>query len=346
MQWIGTNTDFDEQRKTAQALQESERRLKLAQKAAGIGSLEVDIASGRVFGSESFWHLWGLTPRESASISEIEELVIPEDRNIKSTPKTRADGSAAPQVEYRIRRPDTGEIRWLSRHMEFIFDERGKPVTMFGVAQDVTDRREADARQKMLTHELEHRIKNLLAMVAAIAAKTLKNSDLDTARETFLQRIRSLGEAHDIMNETKWRGASMHQVIEATVAAMPHDQIAIAGPPVSLNPRMGLTLSLAVNELATNALKYGALSTPEGRVMISWSHDLSAPAEEEAFVWRWREEGGPVVVEPTRRGFGSFLLERVFGLDFGGSVDLKYEGDGLVCTLTAPSPAHYVKDYN
>lgn len=345
LQWIGTNTDFDEQRKTAQALEESERRLKLAQKAAGIASLEVDIVTGRVFGSDSFWPLWGLSPRESASIAEIEAIVVPEDRHIKSTAETRASGTAASHVEYRIRRPDTGEIRWLARTIDFIFDERGKPIKMFGVVQDVTDRRESDARQKMLTHELEHRIKNLLALVSAIAARTLKSGDIDSAREAFLQRLRSLGEAHDIMNETKWRGASMQQVIEATVAALPHDQIRISGPALSLHPRMGLTMALAVNELATNAMKYGALSMPDGRVTISWSTDLSTPANDQAFVWRWQEEGGPAVSVPSRRGFGTFLLERVFGADFGGAVVIEHREEGLVCMLTAPSPGVEMADY-
>lgn len=345
LQWIGTNTDFDEQRKTAQALEESERRLNLAQKAAGIASLEVDIASGMVFGSESFWSIWGLSPRDSISIADIEAIVVPEDRHITSTAETRATGNAASHVEYRIRRPDTGEIRWLARTIDFIFDAQGNPIKMFGVVQDVTDRRESEARQKILTHELEHRIKNLLALVSAIAARTLKNADIDTAREAFLQRLRSLGEAHDIMNETKWRGASMQQVIEATVAALPLEQIRISGPALSLHPRMGLTMALAVNELATNAMKYGALSKPDGRVTISWSNDLSTPANEEAFVWRWQEEGGPEVSMPSRRGFGTFLLERVFSADFGGAVVIEHRRDGLSCMLTAPSPGVEAADY-
>ena len=330
--------DVTNRHNTEAALRDSERRLALAQDAAGIAALEVDIESGLVMGSESLWRLWGLTPRESASTGLLESIIIPEDTGLASTVDTRYKGTAAPHVEYRIRRPDTGEIRWLSRHIDFVKDEHGRPVKMFGVMQDVTDRRESEARQKLLAHELEHRIKNLLAMVGAIASRTLRNTDLDTAREAFLQRLRSMSEAHDIMNDTRWRGAAMEQIIKATVAAMPTDQIAISGPPLSIPPHMALTLSLAVNELATNAVKYGALSRPEGRVDIAWSLKASDNADDQEFVWRWVETGGPKVSEPKRRGFGTFLIERVFSADFGGTVKVELSPEGLVCVLTAPAP--------
>ena len=123
--------------------------------------------TGDVFGSEGFWDLWGLSPRDSVHISVLENIVVPEDKDIRSNEDTRKQGTAVPNVEYRIRRVDTGELRWLSRHIDFVRDETGKPVKMFGVMQDITDRRQAQARQELLTHELEHRIKNILAMVAA-----------------------------------------------------------------------------------------------------------------------------------------------------------------------------------
>jgi PAS domain S-box-containing protein len=337
VQWIGTNTDIDDQKQVAQQLLESERRLQLSQNAAGIAALELDIASGTVLGSEGFWNLWGLSPRDSVHISVLENIVLPEDKDIRSNPQTRKQGSAAPNVEYRIRRPDTGEVRWLSRHIDFVHDEAGKPVKMFGVMQDITDRREAQARQELLTHELEHRIKNILAMVAAVASQTLRNTDIETASAVFNERLRALANAHDILNKTRWTSASMRQVVENTIAAFPTEQIAISGPTLPINPKMALTLSLAVNELGTNALKYGALSTPEGRVSIEWALEPAAEGEVK-LIWRWRESGGPPVTPPTRRGFGRFLIERVFGADFGGSVRIDYHPDGVECVLTAPPP--------
>lgn len=340
VRWIGTNTDIDDQKQVAQALLQSERRLQLSQNAAGIAALELDIATGTVVGSEGFWDLWGLPPRDSVHISVLENIVIPEDKHVRSNPRTREEGTAVPSVEYRIRRPDTGELRWLSRHIDFVHDETGKPVKMFGVMQDVTDRREAQARQELLTHELEHRIKNILAMVSAIASQTLRNStDIAAASATFTERLRALANAHDILNKTRWTSASIREVVDNTIATFPVERIKVSGPALPINPKMALTLALAVNELATNALKYGALSTLDGKVTIDWSlrPSVERPGETR-LIWTWRERGGPPVTVPSRRGFGRFLIERVLGTDFGGSVQIDYNPDGVECVLNAPAP--------
>ena len=234
----------------------------LAQNAAGIASLELDIETGNVIGSEKFWDLWGLTPRQSAHISVLENIVIPQDKDIRSNPETRKSGTAAPSVEYRIKRPDNGQLRWLARHIEFTRDETGHPLKMFGVMQDITERKEAEAHQKLLTHELEHRIKNILAMVSAIASQTLRNSDLETASASFNERLRALAAAHDILTRTRWTEASIADVINSTISIFPVKQISVSGPSLSISPKMALSLALAVNELGTNSQKYGALSVP------------------------------------------------------------------------------------
>ncbi len=331
--WLGTNTDIEDQRQTLQRLAESERRFRLSQNAAGIASLELDIASGTVIGSDFFWQLWGLSPRASEHISVLEAIVLPEDRNVRSTEETRQNGTASLKVDYRIRRPDSGEIRWLSRNIEFVHDADGRPVKMFGVVQDVTDRKEAEARQNMLTHELEHRIKNILAMVSAIAAQTLRNADLETAAATFSERLRALSNAHDILTRTRWTAAALGDVVRSAVSPLPAERIAISGPDVSLGPKMALSLALAINELGTNALKYGALSTETGRVTVSWTIE-----EDATMLWRWSEDGGPPVVPPKRRGFGRFLIERVLAADFHGKVGIEYLPKGVEVILTAPAP--------
>ncbi len=340
-QWIGTNTDIDDQKRAETALRESERRLQLSQKAAGIASLELDIASGTVVGAEGFFELWGLGHRDSVHISVLENLVIPEDRAVRSNPESRKNGTAETSVEYRIHRADTGEQRWLSRSIEFVRDGAGKPITMFGVMQDVTERREAQSRQQLLTYELEHRIKNILSMVTAIASQTFRNTDINIARDAFLERLQALAKAHDILNDTRWTNASMRQVIESTMAALPQDQIRITGPALSINPKMALSLSLAVNELATNAMKYGALSTANGTVTIAWSLYPAEAGGEPKLIWRWTEHGGPPVIPPKHRGFGSLLLERVFGVDFGGSSRIEYRSEGVECSLVAPPPLQF-----
>ncbi len=342
LQWIGANTDIDEQKRITQALFESEHRLQLSQNAAGIASLELDVASGMVKGGERFWGLWGLSDRDSVHISVLENIVIPDDRRIRSTEATRQAGTAVPSVEYRIKRPDTGEKRWLARHIEFVRDVTGKPVKMFGVMQDVTDRKEAEVRQELLVHELEHRIKNILAMVSAIASQTLRNTDLESARAVFADRLKALATAHDILNQTRWTNASLHEVIESTIAAFPGDRISIEGPQLAINPKMALSMALAVNELATNASKYGALARPEGRVRIRWTLGPGQSEETAGLTWTWSETGGPPVSPPGRRGFGTLLLERVLATDFGGTVQLSYAFGGFECTLTSTTIPHSV----
>jgi PAS domain S-box-containing protein len=300
--------------------------------------LELDIATGTVLGSPGFWELWGLSQRESVHISVLEQLVIPEDAAIRSTPQSRARGDAIPTVEYRIRRHDSGELRWLYRSIDFVRDAVGKPVKMFGVMQDITDRKEAESRQQLLVHELEHRIKNILAMVTAIVSQTLRDTDIDSARTALTARLRALANAHDLLNKTRWTNASIEEVVQATIAPFSVRQISVRGPRLPLDPKRALSLALAVNELATNALKYGALSTSTGMVSIEWSATLQGDASKDRILtWRWKETGGPPVDQPLRRGFGSLLLKRVLAIDFNGAVELDYCPDGVQCVLTAPS---------
>ncbi len=215
--WIGTNTDIDNQIRTERALRDSELRLRLSQQAGGIASLEVDVATGEVFGDDGLWALWGLPPAESVPIGVLENLVVPEHAAIRSNEATRAAGTAAPKVEYQIRRADTGALRWISRDIEFRYDAEGRPTKMFGVMRDVTEAKEAEARQRILTHELEHRIKNILATVAAIASQTLRDTDIDTARTSLNQRLQALAAGHDILNRARWTQASLASVVAAAI---------------------------------------------------------------------------------------------------------------------------------
>ncbi|MCX7305914.1 MAG: PAS domain S-box protein [Hyphomicrobiales bacterium] len=337
LRWIGTNTDIEDQRQAYQRFLDSERRLRLSQDAAGIASMEVDIASGAIFGSDIFWDLFGLPKAESVHTSVVEALVLPEDRHIRSSPETRKAGTASPNVEYRIRRSDNDDIRWISRHMEFLNDAQGRPVKMFGVLRDITEQKEAQARQVLLTHELEHRIKNILATVSAIASQTLRGDNMDASRTAFNERLRALANAHDLLTRTQWTSASLESVIASAISPFPADRIAVVGPSVVLGPKRALSLALAINELGTNSLKYGALSVPAGEVSINWSRETGENGEP-AIVLTWVESGGPPVSVPSRRGFGRFLIERVLAADFGGTVRIDFNAGGVECTLRAPWP--------
>lgn len=214
-----------------------------------------------------------------------------------------------------------------------IFGADGAPTHLLSISRDVSDLRESEARHAFLNAELQHRIKNMLAMVSAIASQTLKGSEIAERRQVFTARIGALSHAHDILVQTEWKGASLRSVIEATLVTNAADAhcFSITGPDIELAPAKALSMTLAIHELATNAAKYGALSTPSGRVEIEWQIDSDADPR---FSFRWREVGGPAVGTPTFEGFGSKLISRVLAADFNGQVRTQYLPSGFVCEFT------------
>lgn len=196
----------------------------------------------------------------------------------------------------------------------------------------------ADEQQAILNRELSHRMKNTLAIVQAIATQTLRNaSDLAGASDTLSARLVALGRAHDLLLTGESESADMRAIIEGALEL--HDdrqsgRFTLEGPDLRVGEAAALSLALMIHELATNAAKYGALSRPQGRVRIGWA--ISGQAGEETVQLRWQESGGPPVTPPTRKGFGSRLIERGLSGAVGGEVVTDYRPEGLTCTLTAP----------
>jgi two-component sensor histidine kinase len=241
------------------------------------------------------------------------------------------DGDGRYDVEYRVKQPD-GTWRWLSAWGLVEFEGEGPDrtaVAIAGASRDLTERKKAEDFQRMLLDELNHRVKNTLATVHAITAQTLRSArDLPTARDALEKRIMSMAKAHDLLTARSWTGACLTDVVARALEAFPEGQVEITGPPVELPSRHVLALSLALHELATNATKYGALSCPQGQVGVHWRVDAGE------LQLRWEESGGPAVLAPTTKGFGSRLLQQLVG-DLGGTLGLDFEPAGLRCTLTA-----------
>ena len=232
-------------------------------------------------------------------------------------------------VEYRLRRRDAG-YRWVRSRASPRRDSAGNIMLWYGVIEDIHDRKVAEEHQRLLINELNHRVKNTLATVQAIAFQTLKGDiSLVEARQRFEARLMALSRAHNLLTEQNWEGAFLGKVVRDATDYLAEDRFEVFGESLWLAPRAALALALALHELSTNAAKYGALSNESGRVTISWSVDGGS------LRFEWKERGGPPVSEPAGRGFGSRLIERGLAADLGGPAQLLFEPDGLRCVIAA-----------
>lgn len=212
------------------------------------------------------------------------------------------------------------------------------------ILRDETASKLADEQRVLLLNELNHRIKNTLATVQSIAEQTLRSGKVEAAtRESLTSRLLALSQAHDVLVQENWSAADLHAIVSQAMA--PHlpaeaGVLEANGPPLRVNPHQAVALSLALHELATNALKYGALSASEGRVTITWNVWLDGEGRRYMNLL-WEERGGPPVKPPQETGFGTRLLAKTFGRESGGRARLEYRPTGVQCVLDLPlsSPA-------
>jgi two-component system, chemotaxis family, CheB/CheR fusion protein len=217
--------------------------------------------------------------------------------------------------------------------------EAGRDELILIAIEDITERRRFEEHREILVGELNHRIKNVMATVQAIASQTLNSaSSMEEARATFGSRLVALGKSHDLLTRENWAGADLRDIVSDTVK--PHsagsNRFRIDGPHLWLVPSAALSIAMALHELVTNAAKYGALTSEEGQVTIAWQ--LVGDGKDRRLSLQWTESGGPPVIPPTRKGFGSSLVQRVLAAELGGKVDVVYETSGVVCTIDAPMP--------
>jgi two-component sensor histidine kinase len=200
------------------------------------------------------------------------------------------------------------------------------------VFRDVTDRKSAEEHRELLINELNHRVKNTLTMVQAIATQTFKGADT-AARADFEQRLMTLSSVHSLLTDESWDSAELHALIRASLRPHlggPRERLSFEGPNFRLRPKSAVALSMALHELGTNALKYGSLSAESGTVALSWT------ITDARFRLRWQELGGPPVTPPARTGFGSRMIERGLSAELQGKVAIDYRPGGIICTIDAP----------
>lgn len=339
------------------ALAESEARLRFALEAGRLGSWELTLATGRLRVSSICAANLGLRdPSEIPTYDRLLERVHPEDREHQQAMVRQALNTGSPlDMEYRTIWPD-GSIHWVQVRGRAVYDKDGTPTGLAGVSLNITERKKAEERQLLLLEELNHRVKNTLAMVQSIARQTLRAApSVEAFPDAFQSRLRALAQAHDLLTRRHWQGASLSEIAALTLEPHVHaGRVRVGGPPVNLTTGVAVSLHLAFHELATNAAKYGALSAEHGRVDLDWeiAQPEQLPAREGsgptvpgqfarvgaggALVLRWRESGGPPVVPPTRRGFGSRLIERGLAHELEGDVALAFDPAGVRCRLVIP----------
>lgn len=232
-----------------------------------------------------------------------------------------------------VRRHRSGRLLDVSLTVSPIYDADGRLIGASKIARDITARKEAERVQDVLIGELNHRVKNVLATVAAIARQTFTGrQDIETARTVFDARLQSLGRAHDLLRRGSWEAAGLRAAVSEALAAYPPEQFDISGPDVNVSPKAVLALALILHELATNAAKYGSLAVNSGKVAVWW--EVSRP--EAHLMISWKETGGPQVIPPTRKGFGSRLIQALSAGQLQGKVELNYDVSGVRCMIVAP----------
>lgn len=318
---------------STERLRQSEERRSLALSAAQMGSCEADLVSGIATWDDGQCRIFGVPgPEFRATLDDLQPLIHPEDWEALHAFGHRiiVEGQSG-QTEFRILRPD-GELRWCAVSFAVTLSADGRPLRASGVTLDITERKEAEQKQTLLALEVDHRARNMLAVVQSILRLTRADSvaDMVTALDG---RIRALARAHTLLSSSRWQGADLARLV--TEEMDPYrdensDRVETLGPSVVLRPTLAQALALALHELATNAAKYGALSVLAGRVSVTWE------LRGEHLVLHWSETGGPSASPPTKRGFGTRVVVANIEQDLGGHAIFSWQPEGLRCTLSVP----------
>ena len=325
--------DITERMAHERTIRDSEERLDLAVGAHAIGIFDWDLPSGAAVWTGEMEDIFGLERGTFEGHTEdFRRRVVPEDlmRIEAESQAAMAEGRDLTTYQFRIVRPD-GEIRWIEGAARYVFDSDGHPVRVVGTNIDVTARKAAEAHQQLLINELNHRVKNTLAIVQGIGRQSFRGASR-RGREAFEGRLEALAAAHDVLTRQKWEAGDIAQII--AVATAPHHgadgRLTLEGPAIDVEPRTAVALGLAMHELGTNAVKYGALSPAGGRVEVRWTVGGGRLRLE------WREIGGPRVKPPRRKGFGARMLQQGLARELRGEVRLDFRPEGLICTVEAP----------
>jgi two-component sensor histidine kinase/PAS domain-containing protein len=326
-------------RESADLLRKSKDRLQLAMDAARLGSFQYDARRHVFSGDARVKEIFDFdSDQDEVGLEEFVKRIYPNDvaRFWAAREAVFNPADSKPYAnEYRIQRRD-GEVRWVEilgrAYFEGVGPER-RAVTLVGTAADITERKEREEKERLLMREISHRAKNMLSVVHSIAQQTATRSPEDFV-ESFSERIQALAASQDLLIRNEWNGVEIKDLAKTQLAHFTDligRRIILHGPILRFNPASAQAIGLALHELATNAAKYGALSTDTGRVDIGWGTDGRT------LTMSWSERDGPLVSAPKRRGFGTLVIEAMAERSLDGKVDLDFLPTGVTWQLTCPA---------
>ena len=334
--------DVSERRSVERALRQSEMRLVAILEQTSMGLAQTDFTGRFELVNPRFCAIVGRTARELYRM-RVQDIIHPEDlHHILSTVRRLLVEHSHFDLEVRFLRPD-GVAVWTSHSVTAMLDSDRRPQHLISAVLDISQQKLAMQHVELMLDELNHRVKNTLATVQAIATQTLARSpDLETFRTAFSARLLALSKTHNLLAADAWTGARLREMVASELAPYrreddPPERVRIEGEELLLSPKHALALSMAIHELATNASKYGALSLPGGGVSVRWRVEAAnPPTAADVLHLHWVEHGGPPVDEPTRRGFGTRLITEGLAFELNGQASLHYAKSGVVCDIAVP----------
>jgi PAS domain S-box-containing protein len=324
-----------ELREREAALGRSEARLRATQDNAAVGIAEVDRDGRFISVNEARCRLTGHTREELIGLHfghATDPAILDQDLGLFGCQV--AGELNAYTTDSKFRRKD-GSRGWARVTSTAVRDAAGAFLYAVRVVEDITERREADRRQRLLIDELNHRVKNTLATVQSLAWQSSRSGmPPQVAQERFQERLLALSRTHNLLNETHWGGASLKTILETELGPYltAPSRVRLSGPEVQLPPKPAVVSGMASHELATNAAKYGALSSAAGQVEVDWKIDR----KDALLTIAWRELSGPSIETEPTLGFGSRLLRQIITRELAGHLDIRFEREGVSCTMVVP----------
>lgn len=331
-----------ELRQAVDALYESDVKTHLATQTAGIGIWQWHVPSGAIHWDSTMFALYGLAPTPDGTVHYTDYIasVHPDDVAAQDTRlASTVDQCGESTREFRIRRGDNGRVRHLRAVETARADADGKTEWVVGTNLDITDQKDRESHIQLLLGEVNHRAKNLLAVVMSVAKRT-SGADHETFLTNFAARIHSLSAGQDLLVKNAWRGVGLEALVAAQLGHLKDlmgTRILLDGDDIPLTASAVQALGMALHELVTNAGKYGALSTDCGRVTLAWRRVAAAGGDR--FVMTWDEIGGPAVVAPAHHGFGAIVIGDMVRQTLDAEVDSAFAATGFTwrfeCALDA-----------